>query len=153
MLRRSLVTFGHPAEMIAIDDVPDVLDVRGAGWFVGILEQVPGLEVDPELVQEDWGVVVRAARDGKRFWIGLSAAEDGGWMAHLHHGVGTLIQRFVRAGRDALAGLHRDLHAALEGDARVHDIRWHDRDAFDRGQEQGAASPDALWSAAAPTRA
>lgn len=69
---RTNVIFRHPTEFVAASAEDDILSADGADWFVSLLRQIPGLEIEPQLCQEDWGVVVLAKRKGKRFWIGLS---------------------------------------------------------------------------------
>ena len=85
---RTSVTFRHPAEFVGdSDDGGGILAVSGAYWFVELLRRVPRLQIDQNLCQEDWGVVVFARRNSKHFWIGLSAwNSEGAWLAHFHHG-------------------------------------------------------------------
>ncbi len=108
-----------------------MLATRGADWFVDLLRKVPGLEVNDDLCQEDWGVVVFAGRNRKSFWIGLSAWEDdGSWLAHFHHGSFAWLQRFSPSGKSELAHLLADVHTILKSDPAVSAIRWHDEKAM-----------------------
>ncbi len=112
---RDHIRFSCVHNFVGTEEVPDVLSVEGAGWFHGILQGIAGLEVDPELCQEDWGVVFFAAREEKRFWIGLGGWPDPGghWLVHLHHHSFAWKQRFSRAGKEALEVLVADVERAL----------------------------------------
>ena len=70
---RTNVTFRHPAEFVPVSDADGILAVGGAQWFAALLRRVPALEVDEDLCQEDWGVVLLVRRNQRKFWIGLSA--------------------------------------------------------------------------------
>jgi len=89
------------------------------------LHRIPGLEVDDDLCQEDWGVVVFAQRGRRRFWIGLSSWDsEGMWLAHVHHR--TWLQRFTRSGKAALDRLLVDVHAMLTSDPVISNVAWKD---------------------------
>lgn len=61
---RTHVTFRHPAEFVGdLEDGGGVLAVPGAQWFAALLRRVPGVEIDKDLCQEDWGVVFFARRN------------------------------------------------------------------------------------------
>src|SRR5947209_18063494 len=85
---RTNVTFRYPAEFVGDqEDGGGVLAVSGAQWFAALLRRVPALELDETFCQEDWGVVLFARRNQKKFWIGLSAWDsERAWFAHFHHG-------------------------------------------------------------------
>lgn len=93
---RNTVKFCHPEPW---SDADGVLGVEGAGWFAELLRKLPGVVVDPELVQEDWGVVVLARHDGRNFWLGLNAMGEHEWLAHVHHGSFAWLQRFSAEGK------------------------------------------------------
>jgi hypothetical protein len=119
---RNTVTFGYPAEFVEAE-AEGILSVEGAGWFVDLLGKIPGLAVDGDLCQEDWGVVVFGARDGLRFWFGLSFWDEGEWIAHVHHD--RLLQRFRATGRTGWSAVIVDLHDVLDGEPSVSDVRWY----------------------------
>src|SRR5262249_12351962 len=111
---RTNVTFRYPAEFVPLSDQDGILAVSGAQWFAALLARVPGLAIDNELCQEDWGVVVFARRNQKKFWIGLSFWDVGGeWLAHFHHGSFPWLQWFSSSGNDELKRLLADVHAML----------------------------------------
>jgi hypothetical protein len=112
---RANVTFRHPAEFVGDeDDGGGVLAVRGAEWFAALLRRVPGLELDDDFCQEDWGVVFFARRKQKKFWIGLSGWDvEGAWLAHFHHGSFAWLQRFSSTGKSELKRLLVDVHDVL----------------------------------------
>ena len=120
------VTFHCPREFVPVSDEDGILSVRGAEWFVALLGQIPEIEVKSELCQEDWGVVVFAKCGRSRFWIGLSAFPEGdaNWIAHVHHGPGTLMQRFLPSGKQALRNLASALHLVLKKNRSISAIRW-----------------------------
>jgi hypothetical protein len=64
---RTHVTFRHPAEFVPISDEDGILAVSGAQWFAELLRGVSGLQIEEELCQEDWGVVLFARRNRKKF--------------------------------------------------------------------------------------
>lgn len=118
------IRFSCAQDFVGTEEVPGVLSVEGADWFQKILQRIAGLDVDAELCQEDWGVVFFAAREGKRFWIGLGGWPDPGgeWMVHLHHHSFAWKQRFSRAGKRALQALIADVEEALRADPSVSEV-------------------------------
>lgn len=140
---RTNVTFHHPAEFVPLSDEDGVLAVGGAQWFVSLLRRVIGLQIDDELVQEDWGVVMRARREQKSFWIGLSLWPDGehAWLAHFHHGSLAWLQRLGSSGKGELHRLVSDVHAVLVTEPAVSDIVWYEESQMRKAQPDGFATP------------
>jgi hypothetical protein len=139
---RTNVSFRHPAAFVALPDTEDVLAVVGARWFADLIRRIPGLELDGDLCQEDWGVVVFARRNEKSFWIGLSAWEgDGTWLAHFHHGSFSFLQWFRSSGKEELRSLLADAHAVLSGEPAVSDIAWYEEKEMRKGNPAGFATP------------
>jgi len=142
------VTFRHPAEFV--DTGEGILAVGGAQWFAALLLRVPGLEIDEDLCQEDWGVVLFARRNRKEFRIGLSAwyaekenapvwdAEEGWWLAHFRHGLwvpwrwASWFQRLSSSGKNELKRLLVDVHEVLVSEAAISDIAWHEDDDMNK---------------------
>ena len=120
-----------------------ILAVGGAQWFVTLLRRVVGLQIESELVQEDWGVVIFARRDGKKFWIGLSMWPDGehAWLAHCHHGSFAWLQRLSSSGKNELQRLVCDVHSVLASEPAVSDIVWFDESQMRKAQPDGSATP------------
>jgi hypothetical protein len=116
-----LVTFKYPAPYVGAPKSEDILGIEGATWFVEILRRIPSIEIDPELVQEDWGILVWVRRGGKAFWIGLSSEGDEAWIAHVHHDA--WIQRVTPSGKRARYELVRALERALH-DAGATSMLW-----------------------------
>jgi hypothetical protein len=131
---RSVVEFHYPAAYVAATAVDDILGIKGATWFVELLRQIPRIEIDPDLLQEDWGVVIYAQRDGRRFWIGLSGFGNDEWVAHVHHDA--WLQRYAAAGKAAYNELVRELERALRA-AHATPMRWFD--GFDGLKSRAAA--------------
>jgi len=125
---RTNVTFRHPAEFVEDSgDGSGVLAVRGAQWFAALLRRVPGLELDEDFCQEDWGVVFFARRNQKKFWIGLSAWDsEAAWVAHFHHGSFAWMQWFSSAGTNKLKRLLADVHDVLTSEPAITEIAWHE---------------------------
>jgi len=139
---RSNVSFRHPAEFAALPDTEDILAVGGARWFADLLRRIPDLELDGELCQEDWGVVVFARRKEKIFWIGLSAWQgDHTWLAHFHHGSFAWLQWFRSSGKEELRRLLADAHAVLSSEPAVSDIVWYEEKEMRKGNPRGFATP------------
>ncbi len=138
---RNNVTFRHPAALVPAPDGEGIMSTDGAGWFVDLLTEVPRLAIDPKLCQEDWGVVVFGDRDGFKFWFGLSFADEGEWVAHVHHW--RLLQRFRAAGKAAYAGVICDLHTVLANEGSVDNVRWYLEAEMQLSDAPGAPSPDA----------
>jgi hypothetical protein len=134
---RTNVRFRHPTEFMPLSDEDGILAVGGAGWFASLLRRVPGLEIEDELCQEDWGVVIFARRNEKRFWIGLSMWADGeqAWLAHVHHRSFAWLQRLSASGNKELERLVSDIHNVLVADRAVSEIAWY--------QESDMSKPDA----------
>lgn len=140
---RTNVVFRYPMPFVSWPDTDGVLSVDGAGWLVELLRQVPELDVQNELCQEDWGVVAFAERAGKRFWIGLSQwpdAEDA-WLMHVHHGSFQWLQWFSSSGRLALEELVCAVAEALKKHEGITDVAWYHERAMMSANPLGAASP------------
>jgi hypothetical protein len=119
------------------------LAVNGAQWFVSLLRRVVELKIDEKLVQEDWGVVIRARRAQKSFWIGLSMWPDSehAWLAHFHHGSFAWLQRLGSSGASELQRLVSDVHGVLVSEAAVSDIVWYEESQMRKAQPDGFATP------------
>jgi hypothetical protein len=139
---RTNVTFRHPAEFVPLSDEDGILAVRGAQWFASILRRVPGLKLDEELCQEDWGVVVFVKRHAKCFWIGLSYWSEGEWLAHLHHGSFAWVQRLSASGNAELRRVVADLHAVLVSDPALSSITWYEESEMSKAEPRGYSTPD-----------
>jgi hypothetical protein len=139
------VNFCHPAEFIRYSEEDGILASSGAAWFIAILKRIDGLDVQSELCQEDWGVVIFVGRRGYRFWIGLSGGATGGetaWLAHMHHGSFSWLQRLLPGGRREFWLLVLDIHRVLSSDPSVTDIKWFTQKQLMRADLKSAASPD-----------
>ena len=143
---RTFVTFHHPAPFVAVSEEDGVLAVAGADWFVSLLKRIDGLAVQEELIQEDWGVVLRAERSGQKFWIGLSMGPDTdvAWLAHVHHGSFAWFQWFSAAGKRALRQLVSDLHQVLTVEPSVSNVTWFRERDMAKVQPLGASTPDGV---------
>jgi hypothetical protein len=141
-LMRTNVSFRHPAKFVPLPDTEDILAVGGAQWFADLLRRIPEIEIDRELCQEDWGVVVFARRNQKLFWIGLSAwYDDQSWLAHFHHGSFAWLQRFSASGKTEMKRLLADVHAVLSGEPAVSDIVWYEEKETRKARPSGFATP------------
>jgi len=138
---RTHVTFRHPANFVPVSDEDGILSVTGASWFVQLLRQVPDLALRDDLCQEDWGIVAFAERAEKKFWIGLSAEEEGAWVAHFHHGSWAWFQRVSPAGDRELRRLTQDFHHVLVNEAAVSEITWYREDDMMKQRQSGSANP------------
>jgi hypothetical protein len=103
----------------------------------------PGLQIEPGLCQEDWGVVVFAQRNGKRFWIGLSSWPDQEqvWLAHFHHHAFAWLQRWTTSGKNELQQLVLAAHEALSGDPAVSHLAWYLERDMTKANAQGSTNP------------
>jgi hypothetical protein len=88
-----------------------------------MLERLPGIEVDRDVCQEDWGVVIFVRSRGGRFWVGLSWYDEATWLAHFHHDDLAWLQRLRPSGRRALQQLVRDTRTMLASDPNAAIIR------------------------------
>jgi hypothetical protein len=142
-MMRTNVTFRHPAEFVGdSEDGGGVLAVSGANWFADLLRWVPGLQVDEDLCQEDWGVVFFARRNQKKFWIGLSCWDsEGTWVAHFHHGSFSWLQWFSASGRNELRRLLADVHDVLAGEPSISEITWYEAREIDKPEPAGCLTP------------
>lgn len=139
---RTNVSFRHPAEFVPVSDVDGILAVDGARWFVTLLTRVPHLQIDGDLCQEDWGVVVFARRNEKSFWVGLSEwEEDGFWLAHFHHASFSWLQRFKSSGKQELAHLVSDFHRVLIEEPDVSEVTWYEQREMRKAQPTAHSSP------------
>lgn len=137
---RNNVTFRHPAPLVAAADAEGIISSEGAGWFVDLLRAIPRLVVDATLCQEDWGVVVFGMRDGFHFWFGLSFADEGDRLPHVHHW--RILQRFRASGKAAYAAVIAELHRVLANEPAVGEVKWFSEAEIDVSDARGAATPD-----------
>ena len=142
---RTNVTFLHPAEFVPVSEDDGILAASAAAWFVDLLKRIHGLSVIGAPIQEDWGVVIAAARNNCRFWIGLSFWPEGesAWLAHVHHASGAWLQRFTSNGKNELQSLVFDLHTVLKGDSQVREVAWYLESEMAKPDAIGATTPDA----------
>jgi hypothetical protein len=139
---RNNVTFRHPAEFVGdSEDGGGVLAVSGALWFEALLQPVPGLEINGDPCQEDWGVVFFARRNQKKFWIGLGGWDEGTWLAHFHHGSFAWLQSLTSSGKAELARLLADVHGVLTADPAITKIAWHEEREMSKPQPAGFSTP------------
>jgi hypothetical protein len=140
---RTNVTFRHPAEYVGdSEDGGGVLAVSGAHWFAALIKRVPGLQLDEELCQEDWGVVFFARRNQKKFWIGLSAWDcESVWLAHFHHGSFAWLQWFTAAGKNELKRLLANVHDVLASEPAISEIAWHEESEMRKPEPAGFPTP------------
>lgn len=132
---RTHVTFRHPAHGVQLSD-EGILAANGAQWFAQLLSRVPDLEIEKDICQEDWGIVVFAQRGGKKYWIGLSFwSGDGAWIAHFHRRLWQIDTK------GDLARLISDAHAALANDPLAADIAWYEENELNKGQSRGNPTP------------
>lgn len=111
-------------------------------WFAALLRRVPGLELDEDLCQEDWGVVLFARRNQRRFWIGLSAWDsEGAWLAHFHHGSFAWMQWFSSTGKIELKRLLVDVHDVLASEAAISQIAWYEESEMKKAEPVGFVTP------------
>lgn len=123
---RTTVSFHHPASLVVVSDEDGVLSVAGAGWFLDTIRTIPGIELDQRLVQEDWGVIVRAHRGGRRYRIGLSSAgHEHEWVAQVRPRSFAWLERFSPGARAARAALLDELDRALRT-AHASGLKWFD---------------------------
>jgi hypothetical protein len=138
---RTQVIFEYPARFVGTDaDNGGVLSVKGAQWFLSFLKSVPDLEVDPDLCQEDWGVVIFAKRNRRKFYIGLNSMDEGQWLAHIQYG---WVTRFRPSRKRELLCLVMDLHRVLSLYQSVKAIAWYtEKEAFKGYTSKGHSTPD-----------
>jgi len=134
---RTQVTFRHPAPLVSLSAEDNILSTDGAGWFLVLLQSMPGWTTDPHLCQEDWGVVFFVTRGKKKFWIGLGDLPEVGWLAHVHHGSFAWLQKFTATGNTELERLIKDIHQALSTDPQISNVRWYTENdkMFNHGAE------------------
>lgn len=142
---RTNVSFEHPAEFVPVSGEDGVLAVAGAKWFLALLSRIPGLSANAELCQEDWGVVIFAERNKKRFWVGLSMwpESDHAWLAHLHHGSSAWLQRFSSSGKSEFAQVALELHKVLKSEPSVSAVSWYREGDMTKAKPNGASTPSA----------
>lgn len=139
---RTNVTFRYPAEFVPVSDEEGILAVGGAHWFVALLRRLPGLQIDDELCQEDWGVVLFARHEQKKFWIGLSSWDfEHTWLAHFHHDSFAWLQRLGSSGKSALQRLLSDVHEILAREPAVSDIIWYEESQMGKLRPAGFPTP------------
>jgi hypothetical protein len=114
-----------------------------AAW-VGERLRAQGLQVEPEVGQEDFGWYVAFQCGGTAYTFVLGSREDesGDWLGWLERHAGFLASIF--GGRDK--GIKTDaleaIHTALSGAPEIRDVRWHTKsDMFGMREERGCPTP------------
>jgi len=140
---RNNVSFCFPEEFERVSEEEGILSVQGAEWFVSILKKIPGIQVNEDLCQEDWGVVVFVNRNEKRFWVGLSQWSDGefSWLAHVHHNSYAWLQRWSRSGKREFDELIMSLDRVLTTDPNVSEKLWYHEKVMNRAYPRGSHRP------------
>lgn len=140
---RNNVTFNFPERFLPLSEEDGILSKDGAQWLVSILKTIPSLEIDPDLCQEDWGVVLRVKRNQRKFWIGLSFWPDGeqAWLVHLHHDSFAWLQRFSTTGKAELEKLILNMDDALKANPSVSNIFWYSEEEIDKPTAVGSPTP------------
>jgi hypothetical protein len=101
--------------------------------WIGRRLREQGVETDAEVGQEDFGS-----------YFNYKVPEGAHWL------VGSALGGRSRG--IAASALHA-IHRALTGAAEIRNVRWHDKDAFDRGQEDaGREAPDPACRASGACR-
>lgn len=139
---RNNVVFRYPAPFVPVSDEEGILSVRGAGWFVSLLQQINVLKICDHLCQEDWGVVIFAERRDKRFWIGLNMWDmEGAWLAHFHHHSFALLQRLTASGKGELKLLISDYYHVLTTAPKISDVTWYEESEMRKAGRRGFSTP------------
>ena len=139
---RTHVSFRHPVEFVPLSKEDSVLGVDGAQWFRALLGQVPDLQIEDDLCQEDWGVVLFARRDQKRFWIGLSSwGSESTWLAHFQHGSFAWWQRLSASGKSTMQRFLIDVHEVLSTESVISDIVWYNEGETRKSHPIGFPTP------------
>lgn len=132
---RNHVRFIHPAEQIFVSEDEGICSVEGAGWLAEIVQRIPELSVNSELLQEDWGAMVFAERHGARFWLGLNFGPNGDddRLAHAHHDCFLWPQWLTKKGIFEYRRLLEDVHNVLVADPNVSQVSWYfESDVWDK---------------------
>lgn len=140
---RTNVTFRHPATFVGNEeDGGGVLAASGVDWFTALLRRVPGLQLNKDLCQEDWGVVFFAQRNQKKFWIGLSAWDsDGVWAAHFHHASFAWFQWLTASGKTEMRQLLVEVHEVLNSEPVVTAVSWYEQSEISKPDPIGYPMP------------
>lgn len=121
-------------------------------WLAGALT-ASGVAVDGEPDQEDFGWYVRFEVAGSPydFVTGFRPPDpdsegnaDGLWIGWLEPALGLVASMLGKRRRKPVPAETAELvHAALASHPEISDIRWHDRERFERGDEShGATAPN-----------
>jgi hypothetical protein len=137
------VIFKYPERFEPVSEEDGILSAQGAKWFLPILKRVPGIQIDSDLCQEDWGVVIFSSLNKKRFWIGLSMWPEGenAWLVHVHHHSFAFFQRFSISGKNEIKRLIEKLNQILSTDPRASDILWFSEKNMISGNPKGSSNP------------
>jgi hypothetical protein len=136
------VTFRHSTKFAPASETDGTLAIDDALWFVSLLRQISNLQIDDELCQEDWGVVIFAKRNKKRFWIGLYQwSSDNTWIAQFHHGSFAWRQMFSRTGKAELNRLLLDFHEVLASEPCISEIIWYQEAELKKANPSGHSTP------------
>ena len=150
MPARTLVTFTSDAfnvteqrpEFINPDNFGDDL----ARWLAAELRN-RGIDAAEEVGQEDfgWYFSFRAAGVPYCFLLGHRDSEGDSpgteWLGWVEREAGLLGSLFGARGRGIQPEGLQAIHGALSGSPLIREIRWHERAAFEAGDESGSLQP------------
>lgn len=135
---RTNVSFRYPAPC---SDHEEIFSVDGAQWFIEILQAIPGIQIDNNLCQEDWGVVVFVQRNDARFWIGIGYRDEEEWLAFCKPTAASWLPWRRRDYRREFGNLVEAMHDVLKNDASVSEIVWYEEPAMRTPNPKGFATP------------
>ncbi|QDV75686.1 hypothetical protein [Botrimarina mediterranea] len=141
---RTNVCFRYPAPFVPVPDNELLLSTDGAIWFVDLLRKVPNLQINEELCQEDWGVVVFVNRNSARYWVGIGRLQDqneGDWLAFFNPSPLSWLPWRRRHCRRELGNLIEAMHDVLQEDASVSQIVWYEEKEMRTPNPKGFATP------------
>ena len=112
-----------------------------AKWMMQEL-QTQGVEVNPELGQEDfgWYFTFRSGGQSYDFIIGHRDSEGEEWLGWLERKAGFLPSLLGARKRGIPPEAAQFIHNLLAASARIQNVRWHLAKDFDAGNEDTATS-------------
>ena len=116
-----------------------------ARWIAARLRSL-GFETYNEPGQEDfgWCIGFRTSDGPHMLVLGYRPEEPvGDWIGKVERDCGFFAAIFGGRDRKISVSAVQAVHCALSGRAEITAITWHDRADFDKGNENGAASPEA----------
>ena len=115
-----------------------------AAWLAGEL-RATGLAGVGDPWQEDWGWQFAVELGDSRILlgVGLIPEDEPEWLIQIQESRSLLKRWLGQPDREGMRRVVQTVHAVLSHARELRSVRWHQAEEFERGQSEGAPTPEA----------